>query len=170
VSLGDRLGQKTGVRRLEERPRCPEKRLDHDHLGHGGAAGEDQHCQDRVERGPREVGRDHDPLARDAVGPHAAEEDQGDQRQGLGGQHHAEIRCRAGPLSDVESQRNDHDLIADGARRLAKEQVSKISVAQNAQVLRHHAPSSETATAVAAREAAGAGTQMRGMASIAGPR
>jgi RNA-binding protein YhbY len=72
--------------------------------------------------------------------------------------------------SDVESQGDDHDLIADGARRLAKEQVSKISVAQNAQVRRHHSPSSETATAVAARTAAGAVTQIRGVASIAGPR
>jgi hypothetical protein len=117
-----------------------EQRLDHDQLGDAGAAGEDQDRQRHVQARPHAVGADHDPapaLAAEAVGPHPAEQDQRDQRQGLCGQHEAQVGGRPGPLGHVQRQRDDHHLVADARRRLAQEQVSEVGEAQDAQVLLH---------------------------------
>jgi hypothetical protein len=172
IGLGDRLRQQAAVGRLKEGARRAEQRLNHDQLGDTRTAGEDQCRQHAVKQRPRAVAEDHDPLPRGAIGPHAAEQQQRDHRQGLRGQHEAEVARRAGALSHVQGEGDDHNLIADGARRLAEEQISKVRVAQDAQVRTHHNlwTRREAARRLGSERAAAAGDgacQQVGMASIA---
>ena len=114
-----------------------EQRLDHHELPDLDRAGEDQHRHQRVQAAPGQVGRDHDSVAGQPVGPHAAEQEQTDQRQRLGGEHQPEIGGRASALGDEQGQRDHDRLVADRAGRLTQEQISEIGVAQDAQVGTH---------------------------------
>ena len=85
------LRHQARIRGLEERACGAEQQLDHDHLDDRRAARQDQDREHRVQRRAGEVGGDHDPVAREPVGPHAAEQQQRDQRHGLRGQHEPEV-------------------------------------------------------------------------------
>ena len=76
--LGNGLREQAAVSGLEERLRGAEQRLDHDDLPYPGRAREYQHRECRVQQRTDRVGRDHDPMARNAVRPHAADEQQRD--------------------------------------------------------------------------------------------
>jgi hypothetical protein len=135
--LGNGLGNQAGVGRLEERLRSAEQRLDQDDLPDPDRAEEDQRRQDRVQRASYRVGGDHDAMARQAIRPHAAEQQQRHEGEGLRPEHGAEVGGRAGALRDVQRDRHDHHAVADHAGGLTEEQVAKILVAQDAQVRLH---------------------------------
>ncbi len=128
------LGDKPRVGGLKEGAAGPEQRLDDHHLGDRRPAGEDQDGEHRVQRRARQIAHDHDPVTRETIGPHAAEQQQQDQWQRLGEQDDPQVGRRTGACGDVERERDDHDLVADRARGLAQEQIAKIRVAQDAQV------------------------------------
>ena len=94
--LGHGLRHQPVVGRAEERLGGAEQRLDHDELPDLDAAGEDQRRQQRVQREAHEVGHDHHAVARQAVGPHAAEQEEADQRQRVRREHEPEVGRRAG--------------------------------------------------------------------------
>jgi hypothetical protein len=86
-----------------------------------------------VQREAHEVGRHDDPVARQPVGEHAADEQEGHERQAVGGEHGTEIRGAAGEIDDEERERDDDDRVADAARSLPEPQQAKVAVAQDAQ-------------------------------------
>ena len=96
-------------------------------------AGDDQHREQRVQREAHEVGRDDDAMARQAVGEDAADEQEADQRQAVGGEDEAEVGRAAGQLDDEQRERDRDDAIADDARRVGEPQQAKVAVAQDAQ-------------------------------------
>ena len=120
--LGHGLRHQPGVGRAEERLGRAEQRLDHDDLPDLDGAGEDQHRQQRVQREAHEVGDDHHPVARQPVGPHAADQQEADERQRVRREHDADVGRRA-DLGDVQRERDEHDAVADRARRLAEQTV-----------------------------------------------
>ena len=131
------LRQQAAVGGLEERLGGAERSLDHHDLPNLNRAGEDQCGQKCMQARAREVGDDHDPVARQPVRPHAAKQDQRHQGQGLGPQHEAEIGRRTCALGDEQRQRDRDRAIADRTGRLTKEQISKTRVAQDAQIRLH---------------------------------
>jgi hypothetical protein len=141
--LGHRLRDQACVGRLEERACGAEQRLDHDQLPDPDRAGEDQHRDRHMQRRADRVGRDHDPMARQAVGPDAAEQHQRDHRQRLRGEHEPKVGRRACQPRDENRQGHDHDLVADRAGGLAEEQIAEVLVAQDALVRTHGTHSEE---------------------------
>ncbi len=81
-------------------------------------AGEDEQREQGVEDEAGEVGRDHHPLTRQPVGPDAADEQEGDEWNGRGGEHQPEIGGAAGQLHDEQGEGDEHDAVADHARGL----------------------------------------------------
>ena len=97
--LGHRLRHQPGVGRPEERLGGAEQRLDHDDVPDLDGAGEDQHREQRVQREADQVGDDHHAVARQPVGPHAADQQERDERQRRRREHDARrrspSRCRS---------------------------------------------------------------------------
>ena len=132
AGLGHGLRDQARVRGLEERLGGAEPGLDQDDVPEPHGAGENEHGQRRVKRGARQVGGDHDPVAGQAIRPHAAEQQQHHERQRLRSEHQSEVGRRPGAQRDEQRQRHDDDAVADHAGRLAEEQISEVLVAQNA--------------------------------------
>lgn len=153
--LGHRLRDQPRVRRLEERPAGAERGLYQDELQDRDAAREDQDRDGQVQPGPDCVGREHDLLARQPVGPHPAEQHQRDHRQRLRRQHEPEVGRRPGLARDEQRQRDDHDLVADRAGGLAEEQITEVLVAQQAPVRTHLHSLESNGTAGTARPESG---------------
>ena len=137
LGLRHGLGEQAAVGRLEERLGGAEQRLDHDELPDRDRAGEDQHRDEGVQDRADRVRGDHDPVARQSIGPHPAEQEQADERQRLRAEHEPEVRGRARPLRDEDRDRHDDDPVADVAGGLTEEQVSEVGVAQDAEGLTH---------------------------------
>ena len=125
------LRHEPGVGGAEERLGGAEQRLDDDDVPDLDAAGEDQRGEQRVQREADQVGRDHHAVARQPVGPDAAERDERHHRQRRGGQHDPDVRRRA-DLGHVQRQRDEDDLVADHARGLAAEQVAEVGLPEDA--------------------------------------
>ena len=113
-----------------------EQRLDRDQLPDLDGAREDQRGQQRVQREAHEIGHDHHAVARQPVGPHAAEQQECDQRQARRREHEPEIGRAARQFDHEQRQRDDHDAVADHARRLRQPEVAEVAMAQHAQLLR----------------------------------
>ncbi len=140
---GHRLGNETGIRGLEERLRTPEQDLDHDEFPDRQRTGEDERREQGMQCRAHQVRGDDDPLPRQPIGPHPAEQQQGDERERLRAEHEPEIRRRAGALRDVQGERDEHDAVANDAGGLTEEQISKVWEAQNAQIRTHGTHSTE---------------------------
>jgi hypothetical protein len=69
------------------------------------------------------------PLARHPVGPHAAEQEERDERQGVRGQHDADVGGRA-DLRHVQRERHGDDAVAERAGRLAVEQQPEVAMGE----------------------------------------
>jgi hypothetical protein len=135
LGLGHRLRQQPVGRRTEERLGGAEQRLDHDQLPDPRAVSEDQHGEQRMQREAHEIGDDHHAVARQAIGPHAAEQQKRHQRKARGREHQSEIGGAAREIDHEQRQRDDHNAVADHARGLREPQVAEVAVAQDAQLL-----------------------------------
>src|SRR6266545_4914058 len=63
-----------------------------------GVAGQQEHGAEALTRSPNEVGREHHPLARQAIGPDASDEHQRRAREELRGKDDPDLACRARDL------------------------------------------------------------------------
>jgi hypothetical protein len=134
--LGNRLRHEAGVRGAVERLGGPECRLDHGDVPDLDGAGEDQRGQERVQREADEVGRHDDQVPGQPVRPHAADEEEADERHGVGGEHDPDVARRA-DVGHVQRERHEHDPVADRAQALAEEQESEVAMAEQRA---HHPP------------------------------
>ena len=125
------LRHEPGVGRAEERLGGAEQRLDHDEVPDLDPAGEDQRREQRVEREADQVGRDHHPVTRQPIRPDPAEQQERDHRQRGGGQHDADVGGRA-DVGHIQRERDEHDLVADGAGGLTDEEVAEVSLGEDA--------------------------------------
>ena len=119
----------------EKRLRRAEERHDHDDLPDLDLAREDQRREQRVERRTDQVGHDHHDMTWQAIRPHAAEEQERDQRRSSCSQDEAKVSRIAGAVGNEERKRDEDQRIADRARRLARPQPSVVAVAQHARRL-----------------------------------
>ena len=71
-----------------------------------------ERCQQRVQREAHEVGRDHHAVARKAVRPHSADQEERRQREALRGEHDPEVGGVAGALDHVQRERHQRDEVA----------------------------------------------------------
>ena len=112
-----------------------------------------------------EVGGDDDAVARQAVGDHAADEHEGDEREAVGAQDEAEVGRAAGEVDDEERQRDGDDVVAHDARGLPEPEQAEVPVTQDAQELRQaeHGRSSVTCALLVA----GRDSNRRGCARLA---
>jgi hypothetical protein len=85
-----------------------------------------------VQREAHDVGRDHHAMAREPVRPHAADEQEHHERQGLRGEHESEVGGTAGPADHEQGERHQDDVVADHARRLREPQKAEVAVSQHA--------------------------------------
>ena len=70
-------------------------------------------------------------VPRQPVGPHAADQQEADQRQRVGGEHDADV-ARRPELGHVQRERDEHDPVADRARRLPAQQQPEVPVSEHA--------------------------------------
>ena len=131
--LGHRLGQQAGRRGAVERLGRSEEDADDHEVPDADLAGDDQQRQQRVQRKAREVGRDDEPVARQAVGDDAADEQEADERQAVGRQHEAEVGRAARQVDDEQRERDADDVVAERARRVGEPQQAKVAVAKDSQ-------------------------------------
>jgi hypothetical protein len=68
-------------------------------------AGGDEHGERSVQHAPREVAGDHDQLAWQPVGQDATEQDEDDDRQGVGAEDQADVGRVAGQPVDEQARR-----------------------------------------------------------------
>ena len=102
------------MRREEERARDRPDERDHRELPDLGLAGEQEVRRDRLRDPGHEVRADHDEVARNPVGDHAADEEEEDLRQDREREHEPELRRGAAELEDRERE-------CDGGHRGAGE-------------------------------------------------
>jgi hypothetical protein len=69
-------------------------------------------------------------MARQAVGPDAADEEEHHQRHGARGEDEAEVGLRAGQLEDSERERYVRECIADERRRPAEEEEPEAALSE----------------------------------------
>ena len=86
------------------------------------------------------VRADHDPVAGQAVGPDAADEQEDDQRDLACGEDQAEVGLRARQLEDGERQRDRRDRAADQRDRAAGEEEAELALSER-RATRPHATS-----------------------------
>jgi hypothetical protein len=99
-------------------------------------AREDQGGQQRVQGEADQVGGHHHEVARQPVCPHAADQQEADERHRVRGEHDADVARRA-DVGHVERERHEHDPVADRARALAGQQEPEVAVSEQAA---HHPP------------------------------
>ena len=71
-------------------------------------------------------------MARQAVGPHAADEQEDHERHHPGGEHEPEVGRGAGQVEDGERHRDGEQAVAEVRRRLAGEEEPELAVAEDA--------------------------------------
>ena len=109
-----RLGHDPLLGREEERARDGPGEGDHRELPDLGPPGDEEHGRDGLRDARHEVRRDHHEVARQAVGDHAADEEEEDLRQDRERQHEPEIGGGAVEIEDGERE-------CDGRHRRARE-------------------------------------------------
>jgi hypothetical protein len=92
-----------------------------------------------VEGEADEVGHDHQPVARDPVGPDAADQHEPDERDRVGGEDDAEVGRIAGQVDDEQRQRDGHDPVAEHAREAGQPEQPEVAVAEGREQVRHRA-------------------------------
>jgi hypothetical protein len=98
-----------------------------------------------------EVGGDHQRAARQAVGPDAADEQEGDERDRAGREHDAEVGRRAGRLQHREGECHADHAVAEQRDRLAEEEQPERALSQRLEPPAHHSTAERTARATSAR-------------------
>jgi hypothetical protein len=89
--------------------------------------------------------------ARQPIRPHAADEQERDERDRARRQHDAEIARRAGLLEHRERQRHPDHAVAEQRHGLAEEQQPERALLQRRQPLSHQRTADTTASATSAR-------------------
>ena len=129
------------LRREADRGR-PEERLAHAHadleqrqlpdLGH---AGDEQSSRRALQPEAQEVRDQHHLLARQPVGPHAADEEEDGQRDQVGGFDDADVGGRAADLEHGEGQRDHGEHDAHDGGGLPEEQLAELGLTQGGDVV-----------------------------------
>jgi hypothetical protein len=83
-----------------------------------------------------QVGGHHDEVARQPVRPHAADQQEADERHRVAREHDADVARRA-DVGHVQRQRHDHQPVANRAQALPVEQEPEVAMAEQAA---HHPP------------------------------
>ena len=130
LALRHRLRDQPGVGGPEERLGRAERRLDQRDRPDLDVAGEDQRGQQRVQPEAHEVGHDHHAVPRQPVGPHAADQQEADERERVRREHDPDVARRA-DVGDVQRERDEHDPVAERARRLAEQQQPEVTVGEH---------------------------------------
>ena len=97
------------------------------------------------------IGRDHQRAPREPVGPHAADEQEGDERDRARRQHDAEVGRRARQLEHGERERDADHAVAEQGHRLAEEQQPERPLPQRLEPPVHQSTACRTASATSAR-------------------
>jgi hypothetical protein len=79
-----------------------------------------------------EVGDDHHAVARQAVRPDPADQQEADQREDVRREHETEVGGRPCLVDDEQRQRDHNEPIADLAGRLPQPEVAEVRVTKNA--------------------------------------
>ena len=136
-SAGNRARHEPVVGRDGEGHRDPEQRLDHDEVPDLDGVGEDQQREQRVERGARDVGAEHQPRARQPVRPDAADQEERDEREHLRAEHDSHLGRVVRQVRHEQRERDDHDAVAHRAGGLGEPEVAEVVVPQDAEALSH---------------------------------
>ena len=99
-------------------------------------AGEDQDGEQRVQAEADQVGGDDHEVARQPVGPDAADQQEADQRHRVAREHDPDVARRA-DVRDVDRERDEDQPVAECARALAEQQQPEVAVTEQAP---HHPP------------------------------
>ena len=134
LGLGHGLRQQPTRGGAVERLGCAEQHADRHEVPDADLAGHDQQSEQRVQREPREVGHDHEQVARQAVGDDAADKQEADHRQAVRGEDEAKIGRACSQVDHEQGERDPHDVVAQRARRVGEPQQAKVAVAKDAQV------------------------------------
>ena len=129
VPGADGLGHEARLRRPKERLGGAAHELQDDQLPDRRLVGDEQPGHGRLADEAHDVGDQHHPLPREAVGPHAADQQKEHERNETGGHDDAEVGLRT-DLEHGEGQRDRGDRAADERERLAREEQPEVSLAQ----------------------------------------
>ena len=86
--------------------------------------------EQRVHQRPHDVGDDHHAMPRQPVGPDAAQDEERDERDGMGGEHEADVGRRP-DLGHVQRERDEHEPVTDRARALPQPEQAELSLSQD---------------------------------------
>ena len=124
------LRQDGAGRRPEEGLGGAVTRGEHGELPDLRRARQQQHGAGDLDGRADQVAGDHERAARQPVRPHAADQRQQDERDGLGGQHQPEVGARAGEVEHGERERHRGDAVAEHRDALGEEDVAEVARAQ----------------------------------------
>jgi hypothetical protein len=135
-SSGDRLRNQAGVCRAEESFGRAVKQSDDDRLPDAHRAGRDEQGQDAMQYCSAQVGQNNHRLARESIGHHATDEDEGHQRGCVGGKNVRDVGGTVSQPGDEQPDGDDDERVAHYAHRLAHPEQPEITRAQR----RQHTP------------------------------
>jgi hypothetical protein len=125
------LRDEPGERRAEERLGGAEAGLDHGDVPDLDFAREDQGGEQRMEAEADQVGGDDHEVARQPVGPHAADEQEAHERDRVAREHDADV-ARCSDVRHVDGEHDEHQPVAERAGSLAEEQEPEVAVREQA--------------------------------------
>ena len=130
--LRQQVGHDGVERRAEERGAGAVEGHQHQHVPQLERAGQRQHRHHPDGQPAHDVGRDQHPAAVEAVGDHAAEQQQHDRRHGHRDAHHRERGGRVRDRVHLPRHRDQEHAVADQRDGLPAPQQREVAVAQRA--------------------------------------
>ena len=130
--LRDRLRDDSGSSRKEERGAEAVDRTERGQLPDLGLAGQQQDRDHALGEPADDVREHHHAMARQAVGPDAADEQEQHLRDRPRSENEAEVGLRAGQVENGERECDVRERIADEGGRAAEEEESELALAERA--------------------------------------
>ena len=144
-------GHDPGDRGVEERARGAGDRREGGDRPDARLAGDQQRRHQAVRGEPDDVGGHHQRAPRQPVGPHAADEQERDERDRPRREHDAEVARRARQVEHREGERDADHAVAQQRDALADEQEPERALAQRVEAAVHQRTALRTASATSAR-------------------
>ena len=121
--------------RPEERLADAHAHLQQRQVPHFGDSGDEQRRGDALQAEPQEVRDQHHLLTRQAIGPHAADEQEHGERHEVGGLDYADVGGRAADLEHRKGQGDVGEHDADHGGGLPEEQLAVLGFAERGEVV-----------------------------------
>jgi hypothetical protein len=131
----DDLGHEAGIGGAEEGLAHAHPDLQRGQLPDLGHAGDKQRGGGQLQQGAPGVGGEHHAAPRQAVGPHAAEQHEHDERDQTRRLDDADVRSRSADGEHREGQRDHAEHGADHRGRLSREELAELGLAQRGETV-----------------------------------